>query len=84
MKPTNTERPTNIERTNTNIQNIDVIATKIEYIARDINDIKSKLEKNYVTRDEFAPIKQIVYGMVSVILLAVVGAIVALVLKAAW
>jgi len=83
MKPTNTERPTNIERTNTNIQNIDVIATKIEYIARDINDIKSKLEKNYVTRDEFAPIKQIVYGMVSVILLAVVGAIVALVLKAA-
>ena len=75
-------KPTNIERSNTNIQNIDVIATKIEYIARDINDIKAKLEDNYVTRDEFAPIKQIVYGMVSVILLAVVGAIVALVLRA--
>ena len=74
-------RPVNIDKANTNVQNIDVIATKIEYIARDISDIRVKLEDNYVTRDEFAPIKQIVYGMVSVILLAVVGAIVALVLR---
>lgn len=72
----------NISRQNTNIQNIDVIATKLDYISRDVVEIKLKLEKDYVTQDEFAPIKQIVYGMVSVVLLAVVGAIVTLVLKA--
>jgi len=72
----------NISRQNTNIQNIDVIATKLDYISRDVAEIKLKLEKDYVTQNEFAPIKQIVYGMVSVVLLAVVGAIVTLVLKA--
>lgn len=74
-------RKTSISNINTNAQNIDVIATKIEYIARDVSDIKSKLDEQYVTLDQFEPVKKIVYGMVSVILLAVIGAIVALVIK---
>lgn len=74
-------RQTSITNSNTNAQNIDVIATKIEYIARDVADIKLKLEDQYVTMDQFEPVKKIVYGMVSVILLAVIGAVVALVVK---
>lgn len=74
-------RQTSINNNNTNAQNIDVIATKIEYIARDVSDIKSKLDDNYVTIDQFEPVKRIVYGMVSVILLAVIGAVVALVIR---
>jgi phage/plasmid primase-like uncharacterized protein len=57
-----------------------LIGLDIGYIKRDVVEIKEKLEKNYVTKDEFAPIKSIVYGMVSVILLTVLGAIVALVI----
>jgi len=70
-----------INNQNTNTQNIDVIATKIDYIQRDVADIKRKLEADYVTREEFEPIKKIVYGMVSVILLAVIGALVAVVVR---
>ena len=57
------------------------ITVKLDYIQRDINEIKKRLEDEYVTRQEFQPIKSIVYGMVSVILLGVIGAIVTLVLK---
>lgn len=70
-----------VTNSNTNTQNIDVIATKLDYIQSDVAEIKAKLDKDYVTNDEFDPIRRVVYGMVSVVLLAVVGAMVALVVR---
>lgn len=64
----------------TNTQNIDVIATKIEYIADDVKEIKEKLNKDFVTVDQFSPIQKLVYGMVSLVLMSVFGALVSLVL----
>lgn len=58
-----------------------VIANDIQYIKTDVGEIKEKMEKNYVTREEFDPIKKIVYGIVSVILLAVIGAVIKLVIN---
>lgn len=64
----------------TNTQNIDVIATQIEYIADDVKEIKEKLNKDFVTVDQFSPIQKLVYGMVSLVLMSVFGALVSLVL----
>lgn len=55
------------------------IEVKLEFIIRELDEIKAKLEKNYVTAEEFKPVKTIVYGMVSLILIAVVGSIIGLV-----
>jgi len=60
---------------------IAIILTKVNYIESEIKAIKEKLEKEYVTQDEFEPIRKVVYGLVSLILLSVVGAIIALILK---
>lgn len=60
---------------------IDVIANDITYIKRDVADIKSKLEADYVTLDQFEPIRNVVYGMVGIILTGVIGAVVALVVR---
>lgn len=57
------------------------IKTDLEYIKRDIGEIKQTLKADYVTREEFSPIRSIVYGMVGLILTAVIGALVALVIK---
>lgn len=57
------------------------ILTKIEAIEKDITEIKDTLKANYVTQDQFAPVKNVVYGMVTLILVAVVGAIVTLVVQ---
>ena len=46
-----------------------------------IEKVENTLQTYYVTQQEFAPIKSIVYGMVGVILLAVVGGLVALLIK---
>ena len=61
--------------------NVAVILSEMKSVKQDVRDIKDKLEKDYVTQDQFTPVKNIAYGLVSTILLAVVGAIVALVLK---
>lgn len=59
-----------------------VLQNDMNYIKEKINDIDSKVSSGYVTKEEFEPIKKIVYGVVSLILTAVVGAIVALVIGA--
>lgn len=57
------------------------VSVKLDWIQKDITEIKEKLERDYVTRQEFNPVKNVVYGMVGTMLLAVLGAIVALVIK---
>ena len=57
-----------------------VIANDISYIKTEVQDIKQKLEADYITKQEFEPIKKIVYGIVSLILVAVGGAIIKLIL----
>jgi hypothetical protein len=56
-----------------------VMQNDIGHIKVDVTDIKGRLEGHYVVKEEFDPVKKIVYGLVSIILFAVVGAIVALV-----
>ncbi len=58
-----------------------VILNKVGYIEKEVIDMRTKLDKEYVTQDQFEPIKNIVYGMVGTIRLAVVGAIMALVIR---
>jgi hypothetical protein len=55
------------------------IITSIKYIQRDIAEINHKLDDKYVTKETFEPVRNVVYGLVALILIAVVGAIVALV-----
>ena len=58
-----------------------VILSKVGRMEDDLKNVNTKLESKYVTQDQFEPIKKLVYGMVSIVLVAVVGAIVALVIK---
>jgi thiosulfate reductase cytochrome b subunit len=46
-----------------------------------VERIEQKLENKYVSKEEFAPIKRLVYGCVSIILSSVVLALVALIIK---
>jgi hypothetical protein len=58
-----------------------VILSEMTSVKNDVREIKDRLEKDYVSQDQFTPVKNIAYGLVSTILLAVIGALVALVLK---
>ena len=59
-----------------------VIQTDLTYIKEKLNAVDQKVSTHYVSKEEFEPIKKIVYGLVSLILIAVVGALVALVVGA--
>jgi len=56
------------------------VVDDIEQIKKDTTEIKIRLESNYVTKDQFAPVQKIVYGMVGLILVTVVGALLTLVI----
>lgn len=71
----------NTKEINNLTTNVAVILSEMKTVKEDVKDIKDKLEKDYITQDQFTPVKNIAYGLVSTILLAVVGALVALVLK---
>lgn len=51
-----------------------VLGSDVQYIKEDIRTIKTSLNQTYVTKNEFEPIKKVVYGLVGIILTAVVGA----------
>lgn len=61
--------------------NVAVLLNKMSNLETKVDKIDVKLDAEYVTQDQFTPVKNIVYGLVSAILLAVIGALVALVLK---
>ena len=54
--------------------------TKIALIEQSISNIKDDL-KTFITRHEFEPVKKMVYAFVTTVVLSVIGAILALVLK---
>jgi hypothetical protein len=56
-----------------------LMRSDLSYIKERVTKIEEQLQQEYVTRDQFAPVKALVYGMVSIILTAVVIALVALV-----
>jgi len=60
-----------------------VVATNIDWIKKDISEIKESLKSmscDYVTQVEFRPVKNLVFGLVGLILITVVGALLALVI----
>jgi len=57
------------------------ISKDIEYIKKEVGEIKALVGDHYVTKAEFEPIKKIVFGLVGLILTAVVVAVVSLVIK---
>lgn len=53
-----------------------VMANDIQYIKQKLDSIETQVTSHYITKDEFEPVKRLVYGMVGLILIAVVGALV--------
>lgn len=61
---------------------IESLKKDVEYIKDMLKDLKDyfirtqeKNEKKFVTHDQFRPVKLIVYGMVSIIMVSVLGSI---------
>lgn len=52
-----------------------VIDEKIDNLTEGVKNINATLGKDYVTNDRFTPVRNLVYGMVFLILTAVIGAI---------
>jgi thiosulfate reductase cytochrome b subunit len=52
------------------------LALHIQYIRKDLREICHKLDSKYVTKAEFNPVRLIAYGLVSVLLVAVISALI--------
>ena len=63
------------------VDEIKLIQKDIGYMKESMRRIEDKLKDEFVVRQEFEPIKKIVYGLVSLILLGVGGAVMGLIIK---
>lgn len=52
----------------------------IERLERDVREMRQELKNEYVTKSEFEPVQKIVYGLVGLILVAVISAIIGIVI----
>lgn len=57
------------------------VKADIKYLVKEVDKIQVQLEKDYVTQDQLEPIKKIVYGLVGTMLIAVVTALMAIILR---
>lgn len=58
-----------------------VLATELRQIRKDLDDIKTILSKasdQFVTRSEFEPVRNLIYGIVATVLLSFIGGLTAL------
>lgn len=62
-------------------QKLDSIEKKVDSLVNFQEELSEKLENKFVSKTEFQPIKSIVYGMVVLMLSAVLGAIITNTLK---
>ena len=69
------------EEQNTEIK---LMAQQIDYMRKDLKELKESLAENYITKIEFNPVKKISYGVMSfmvVVVMTVFGAVVSYVGK---
>ena len=59
----------------------DLVDRKTGELRKDIQSLEMRVDGHFITREEFEPIKRLVYGMVAVVLTGVFGALLALVLR---
>lgn len=61
--------------------NNDLIIYKIDELQKQVREMAASMSVTYVTYKEFDPIKKVVYGLVGLTLMAVVGGVLALVVR---
>ena len=64
------------------ITRVPLICQSIIGIHTEIKELKTNLDKKYVTRDSFFPVKIIVYGIVGIVMTAALGRLLALIFAA--
>ena len=57
------------------------ISAKLDTAQRDVIEMKAMMRLDFVSRHEFEPVKKVVWGMVGLVLAAVLTALIALVVQ---
>ena len=72
---------TKSEKKMTVATSVALIVNDIGYIKHSMEEIKDALKNEYVTKSEFSPVKLIAFGFVGIIITAVLGSLIALVVR---
>ena len=57
------------------------IDERTKNLEKELKSISTKLDRDYVTKEEFDPVKTAVYGLIGIILITVVGYLLKLVIS---
>lgn len=57
-----------------------VITTKLDRVSQDVKDINDMVKQNYVTQDQFRPVRIFVYGLIGIALTTIGVAVINLII----
>lgn len=57
------------------------MASDVRHLQTKLTSLENSIREDYVTKNQYATVERIVYGVTTVTLLAIVGAVITLVLK---
>ena len=60
---------------------MEVALEQLVRVREDLKELNNKIDNNYITRIEFEPVRNIVYGLVSLLLTGVIGGLLMMVIK---
>jgi hypothetical protein len=69
------------EKLNVLSEQLAVLVNEVKNVKENVEAVKQLIERKYVTQLEFLPIRNLVYGLIGLILTAVVGGLLSLVVK---
>lgn len=53
--------------------NLAILKNDVNYIKNEIVHINKKLDEKYVRREEFEPVKKIIYALIGILIISIVG-----------
>jgi len=60
---------------------MEVALEQLVRVREDLKELNNKIDNNYVTRIEFEPVRNIVYGLVSLLLTGIIGSLLMMVIR---
>lgn len=66
---------------NTHLSDSSQVLIHIEYLRKEVGEIRNDIDNKFVTSDEFMPVRMIAYGVVALVGTGIIGALITLIVR---
>ena len=69
------------EHCNRQLGDSNQVLIHIEYLRKEVAEMRKDLDDNFVSKDEFYPVRMIAFGMITLVMTGIIGAVITMMIK---